>query len=153
MATVALDHHFRRMQAADVEHVLVNERRGYTHPWSGGTLRDCIQSGYECWLLLYADRLIGHGILTAAAGEAHLLNVCVHPDYQGNGLGRILVEYMITRAKLNQAGRIFLEVRTSNVAAYRLYESLDFNEIGMREDYYPSYVGREDALVLGKDLL
>ena len=49
--------------------------------------------------------------------------------------------------------RVFLEVRTSNVTAYNLYESLGFNEIGVRPGYYPAYIGREDALVLAKEFL
>ncbi len=152
MATLALAHEFRPMTLADVELVLVNERRGYTHPWTEGIFRDCIKSGYECWLLHYAEHLVGHAILSVAAGESHLLNVCVHPDYQGNGLGRRLVEHMIEIARAGKARSIFLEVRWSNTVAYELYESMGFNEIGIRPDYYPSYVGREDARVLGMAL-
>lgn len=153
MAIVALDHEFRPMEVSDLDRVLVNERRGYTHQWSEGIFRDCIRSKYDCWVLEYVSRVIGHGILSVAAGEAHLLNVCIHPDQQGNGFGRQLVEFMIECARLNKAQRVFLEVRPSNLVAYKLYESIGFNEIGIRENYYPSYVGREDALVLGKELL
>lgn len=153
MATVALDHEFRPMGIADLEYVLVNERRGYTHPWAEGIFRDCIKSGYDCWVLEYAGMVIGHGILSVAADESHLLNVCVHPDQQGNGFGKTLVEFMIECARLKNAQSLFLEVRPSNLAAYKLYQSLGFNEIGIRENYYPAYIGREDALVLGKELL
>lgn len=153
MATVAFDHQFQQMSLADVEQVLVNEQQGYSHPWSEGIFRDCIKSGYDCWLLQYAGHTVGHGILSVAAGESHLLNVCVHPDYQGNGLGRLLVEYMMELAQLQRAQSIFLEVRPSNVAAYKLYESLGFNEIGISSNYYPAEKGREDALVLGRELL
>ncbi len=48
---------------------------------------------------------------------------------------------------------MFLEVRPSNQVACNLYEDLGFNEVGIRENYYPAYVGREDALVLAKELL
>lgn len=149
---MGLAHEFRPMTLADVELVLVNERRGYTHPWTEGIFRDCIKSGYECWLLHYAEHLVGHAILSVAAEESHLLNVCVHPDYQGNGLGRRLVEHMIGVARAGKAQSIFLEVRWSNTVACELYESMGFNEIGIRPDYYPSYLGREDARVLGMAL-
>ncbi len=153
MAIVALDHEFRPMEVSDLDRVLVNERRGYNHPWSEGVFRDCIRSNYECWVVENLSRLVGHGILSEAAGEAHLLNVCIHPGHQGNGLGRQLVEFMIDCARSKNAQRVFLEVRPSNHVAYKLYESIGFNEIGVRENYYPSYVGREDALILGKELL
>ncbi len=142
----------RRMQLTDLPDVLRNERRGYTHPWTEGIFRDCLRNGQECWLLMCSDQNVGHGILSVAAGESHLLNVCVHPDFQGHGFGRILVEHLLERARTREASTIFLEVRPSNVAACELYDKLGFNEVGIRENYYPSNVGREDALVLAKEL-
>ncbi len=140
------------MQLIDLPDVLRNERRGYTHPWTEGIFRDCLGNGQECWLLMCSDQNVGHGILSVAAGESHLLNVCVHPDFQGHGFGRILVEHLLERARKGEASTIFLEVRPSNVAACELYDKLGFNEVGIRENYYPSNVGREDALVLAKEL-
>jgi ribosomal-protein-alanine N-acetyltransferase len=142
----------RRMQLTDLPDVLRNERQGYTHPWTEGIFRDCLRNGQECWLLMCSDQNVGHGILSVAAGESHLLNVCVHPDFQGHGFGRILVEHLLERARTGEASTIFLEVRPSNVAACELYDRLGFNEVGIRENYYPSNVGREDALVLAKEL-
>ena len=142
----------RRMQLADLPDVLRNERLGYTHPWTEGIFRDCLRNGQECWLLMSSNLNVGHGILSIAAGESHLLNVCVHPDFQGHGFGRILVEHILERARSGKASTIFLEVRPSNVAACELYDKLGFNEVGIRENYYPSKVGREDALVLAKEL-
>lgn len=142
----------RRMQLADLPDVLRNERLGYMHPWTEGVFRDCLRNGQECWLLMSSNLNVGHGILSIAAGESHLLNVCVHPDFQGHGFGRILVEHVLERARAGKASTIFLEVRPSNVAACELYDKLGFNEVGIRENYYPSKVGREDALVLAKEL-
>ena len=142
----------RRMQLADLPDVLGNERLGYMHPWTEGIFRDCLRNGQECWLLMSSNLNVGHGILSIAAGESHLLNVCVHPDFQGHGFGRILVEHVLERARAGKASTIFLEVRPSNVAACELYDKLGFNEVGIRENYYPSKVGREDALVLAKEL-
>ena len=142
----------RRMQLADLPDVLRNERLGYMHPWTEGIFRDCLRNGQECWLLMSSNLNVGHGILSIAAGESHLLNVCVHPDFQGHGFGRILVEHILERALAGKASTIFLEVRPSNVAACELYDKLGFNEVGIRENYYPSKVGREDALVLAKEL-
>jgi ribosomal-protein-alanine N-acetyltransferase len=142
----------RRMQLADLPDVLRNERQGYTHPWTEGIFRDCLRNGQECWLLMSSNLNVGHGILSIAAGESHLLNVCVHPDFQGHGFGRILVEHVLERARAGKASTIFLEVRPSNMAACELYDKLGFNEVGIRENYYPSKVGREDALVLAKEL-
>jgi len=64
------------------------------------------------------------------------------------GLGKRLVRRLLQMARWAQAREIFLEVRTSNPVAYRLYQRLGFREIGRRKDYYPTHGGREDALVM-----
>jgi len=151
MAAVSLAVEFRPMSIHDLPTVLRNEQRSYSHPWTEGIFLDCLRAGYECWVVMRGERIVGHGILSSAAGESHLLNVCVNPDYQGQGHGRNLVQFMLDRAREN-ATIVFLEVRPSNLTAYKLYESLGFNEVGVRKDYYPAYVGREDALVLAMEL-
>ena len=143
----------RPMQVTDLDVVLTNERRSYSHPWSQGIFENCLANDSSCWVLEVQESVIGHGILSVGADEAHLLNVCVLPDYQGKGYGRVLVEYLIAQARKKAATIMFLEVRASNQSAYLLYEKLGFNEIGLRPDYYPAYSGREDALVLAIELI
>ena len=143
---------FRKMQLADLPDVLHNERSGYDWPWSEGVFRDCLRNGEECWLAVRDDRIIGHGVISVAAGESHLLNVCIHPEHQGGGAGRAMVEHLLECARQLQATIMFLEVRISNLVACGLYESLGFNEVGVRKNYYPGRRGREDALVFAKEL-
>jgi len=153
MSSVEIDYELLSMQQSDLPNVVRNERLAYSHPWTEGIFADCLNAGYECWLFVFEGMNIGHGIMSVAAGESHLLNVCIHPQYQGNGFGRILVEHMIHRARACRAGCMFLEVRPSNIVAYKLYEDLGFNEVGVRKDYYPAFAGREDALVLAREFL
>ncbi len=143
---------FSRMDVTDLPSVMENEALSYSHPWTSGIFADCIGAGHECWLFQLENTLIGHSVLSVAADESHLQNVCIHPDYQGNGYGRLLVEHMLLCAKSRKAGSVFLEVRTSNLVAYKLYESLGFNEVGLRPAYYPGDKGREDAIVFAKQL-
>ncbi|MFT5209305.1 MAG: ribosomal-protein-alanine N-acetyltransferase [Flavobacterium sp.] len=143
---------FRKMQIEDLSSVMENEISAYSHPWPKGIFADCIDSGHECWTVILSDVLIGHSILSVAAGESHLQNVCIVPSHQGRGYGRKLVEYMLSMAISRGADRIFLEVRTSNLTAYKLYESLGFNELGIRDGYYPGDSGREDGIMFGKEL-
>ncbi len=151
MSSIELDCKLESMQLKDLPSVLVNEHRCYDYPWAEGVFADCIKSGYECWLFLVQNEIRGHGILSVAAGESHLLNVCINPEYQGEGYGRILVEYMLERAREHRVSSMFLEVRPSNLVAYKLYEDLGFNEAGIRKDYYPAKKGREDAIVFAKE--
>ncbi|UAW97936.1 ribosomal protein S18-alanine N-acetyltransferase [Halopseudomonas nanhaiensis] len=144
---------FRPMLESDVDAVLKVEYAAFSHPWTRGIFLDCIRSGYECWLLCVGDQQVGHGVLTAAAGESHLLNITVKPENQGDGLGARLLTHLIQRAKERGAEVTFLEVRESNLAANHLYERFGFNEIGRRKNYYPAVGGREDALVMAYSLI
>jgi ribosomal-protein-alanine N-acetyltransferase len=94
----------------------------------------------------------GYGLLSVAAGEAHLLNLCIDPACQGRGLGRRLLELLLRRAAARTARTVFLEVRPSNQRALRLYRAAGFDEIGHRKDYYPDGAGREDAVILSLTL-
>ena len=147
------DPHFRRMTDADVEAVLSIEFAAFSHPWTRGIFLDCIKSGYECWLMFLGDQQVGHGVLSAAGDECHLLNLTVKPQSQSNGLGGKLLEHLMLQGSERGAETAFLEVRESNHPAVRLYERFGFNEIGRRRDYYPAVGGREDALVMAYTLI
>jgi len=142
----------RLMRNTDINAVLEVEQAAYAFPWGLGIFRDCLRIGYDCYVYQMPHGIIGHGIMSVAVGECHLLNICVHPDYQRRGLGRQLVEFLLKQARSRNAVVALLEVRMGNVAAYRLYASLGFDEIGVRKGYYPSHRGREDAIILARDL-
>jgi ribosomal-protein-alanine N-acetyltransferase len=142
----------RPMRVEDLESVMDVERRAYPYPWSIGIFRDCLFAGYPAWVLLEGGSFIGHGVLSVAADEAHLLNVCVDPARQGRGYGRALLRAMVAAARGKGARRVFLEVRPSNPAAVALYQDEGFNEIGRRPRYYPADTGREDAIVMAMEL-
>lgn len=141
------------MTMADLPAVVSNENSAYFNPWTLGVFSDCLESNYDCWVMEREGNLIGHGILNVAAGECHLLNVCVRAEYQRSGLGRRMVEHLLLQAAKREAERVYLEVRPSNLIAYKLYMSMGFNQVGVKKGYYPAEQGREDALVLTRDLL
>ncbi|MCL6417415.1 ribosomal protein S18-alanine N-acetyltransferase [Aestuariirhabdus sp. Z084] len=142
------DYHFRPMEASDLDAVMAVEVRAYSHPWTRGIFAGCLKPGHSCWVIEKGSRLIGHGVLSAAAGEAHLLNITVSPETQGLGIGRHFLHHFIDIALGVKAETLFLEVRPSNLPAVHLYESIGFNEVGRRKDYYPAVEGREDGLIM-----
>ena len=143
---------FRRATEADIDAVLKIEYAAFSHPWTRGIFLDSLKS-YEVWLMFEGNQQVGHGVINVIIDEAHLLNITVKPESQGRGLGLRLLEHLMARAAQLKAGECFLEVRSSNQAAYRLYERYGFNEIGRRRDYYPAPGGREDALVMACTLV
>lgn len=146
----ALD--FRPMQEEDLADVVEIERRSYPHPWTEMIFNDCLQAGYSCWVCGRRGVIEGYGVLSVAAGESHLLNLCIRPESQRQGLGKKLLMHMISIARRHNAEVIFLEVRPSNKVACELYRKEKFNELGTRRDYYPAGDGREDALILARTL-
>ena len=136
------------MRLTDLAAVVQNERSAYAYPWSDRIFVDCLASGHECWIARCRRDVIGHAVLSVAAREAHLLNLCIGAAAQRRGHGRALAEHMIARAIGRGALAVFLEVRPSNAAARRLYTSLGFDEVGLRKRYYPAESGREDAKIL-----
>ena len=138
----------RLMQPADLKAVATVERAAYQYPWSLGIFRDCLLAGYYCLVLDVAGSVTGYGIMSIAAGEAHLLNLCVHPGAQRLGYGRRLLNALLLKAADAQADKVFLEVRPSNQIALKLYASVGFEQIGIRPAYYQADRGREDAVIL-----
>ena len=110
----------------------------------------CLQAGYPMWLQEDASGIVGYGVLSIAAGEAHVLNLCIGPAWRGQGLGRHLLGRLLDVARWSGAQRVFLEVRPSNPLAKALYESVGFKTIGRRPRYYPAKGGREDAIVMAR---
>ncbi len=143
----------RPMREADLDAVMEIERRAYPFPWTHGIFRDCLRADYPAWVLHDERRMLGYGVLSIAAGEAHVLNLCIDPAVQGGGHGRRLLRALLKLAQGHGAQRVFLEVRPSNPHAIALYHGEGFNEIGRRPRYYPAHVGREDAIVMAKELL
>lgn len=143
----------RPMREDDLDEVMQVELRAYPFPWTIGIFRDCLRAGYHALVLQQDARILGYGVLSLAADEAHVLNVCVDPGSQGQGYGRRLLRALVQAARGRAAQRVFLEVRPSNPHAIALYHDEGFNEIGRRPRYYPAHEGREDAIVMARELL
>ena len=128
------------------------ERRSYDFPWSHGVFRDCLLAGYICTVLERGEEIAGYAILSIAAGEAHILNLCVDPLFRALGYGTRLLNEILERARKAEVKAVFLEVRPSNSSALSLYRKKGFRKIANRPAYYQASGGREDADVLVKTL-
>ncbi|HEX5787895.1 MAG TPA: ribosomal protein S18-alanine N-acetyltransferase [Woeseiaceae bacterium] len=142
----------RGMTHEDLAQVSDIERRSYDFPWSHGVFRDCLLAGYQCLALERDGRVAGYAILSIAAGEAHILNLCVEPRHRSHGYGERLLDEVLARARRAEVVEVFLEVRPSNLTALALYRKKGFHQIANRPAYYQARDGREDAAVLSKKL-
>ncbi|MCW5892310.1 MAG: ribosomal protein S18-alanine N-acetyltransferase [bacterium] len=140
----------RPMTQADLPTVMTIERRAFAQPWSQAFFEKEMQT--TCARLTVAvdpaapsPALLGYTCRWVVADEVHLLNVAVHPDRRGTGVGRRLVEEVIAEGRHVRARAMFLEVRAGNVVARRLYRTLGFRDLGIRRGYYGP---GQDAIVM-----
>jgi ribosomal-protein-alanine N-acetyltransferase len=142
----------RDMGFDDVALVTQMELQSYPFPWSEGIFRDCLRVDYYCCVVELDDQLIGYAVMSTGAGEAHVLNLCVAASYRCRGIGGQLLGHLLEFAKGLGVNDVFLEVRPSNTAAIRLYQTEGFSQIGIRRGYYQATEGREDAVILRRSL-
>lgn len=141
---------YEPMQEADLAEVLELEQTVYPHPWSMANFIDSLASGYQAWVLRDTNgELLGYFLLMAIVDEAHLLNVAVSAERQGQGLGRFLLNQAVACARGLGMESVLLEVRPSNTRALEIYQRYGFQTIGKRKGYYPAAnQQREDAIVM-----
>lgn len=142
----------RAMQPSDVPAVGLLESQTYAFPWSENIFRDCLRAGYYCCVVQTEREIVGYGVLSTGAGEAHVLNICVAEGDRGRGLGSRLLQHLLDQARAAGARDVFLEVRPSNTVAINLYRARGFSQVGIRRGYYQAVGGREDAVVLRRQL-
>lgn len=142
----------RLLQLSDLPRIMPLENAVYEFPWSEAIFRDCFSSNYTGLAIERSGEFLGYGMLSIAAGEAHVLNVVIDPNQRSQGLGRKLIKRLIDQARWHRVESVFLEVRVSNESARRLYADLGFSEIGVRKAYYPARQSREDAIVMSLPL-
>ena len=136
----------------DLPNVIDIEQRSYRFPWTIGIFRDCIKAGYHCRVLRLDQQLIGYAVMQVAVDEAHILNLCIDEPHNRRGFARELLSQLLEAAIRRGAVKAYLEARPSVPHAIRLYERAGFEKVGVRKGYYESVDGREDAVVMVKNL-
>jgi ribosomal-protein-alanine N-acetyltransferase len=131
----------------DLDRLVEIATRAFGHAWNRESLASEIERSWARVLAAEADdgTLVAFANLWVVADEVHVLNVATDPEHRRRGHARALVEAMISAAREVGARTMQLEVRSSNAAAIRLYESYGFRAVGRRERYYDD---GEDAVLM-----
>ena len=145
-------YNFIPMVIKDLNKIYDLELESYDFPWTKEILRDCILYKYDSFAVFFNENLVGYVIAKITYPETHILNLTVKKNFRKKGIGKSLIELIISEARLRSSENILLEVRVGNIEAQSLYEKLNFQMIGTRKNYYESENGREDAYVLKLDL-
>ncbi|HDV5697985.1 TPA: ribosomal protein S18-alanine N-acetyltransferase [Legionella pneumophila] len=145
----------RRMKDSDIENVYSIETNVHIAPWSKDILRDCVLVGYDCRVLEInngdSSILAGYIISRISNNSCHILNLCIAKPLQSKGLGRKLLQTVLySLSKYTQTESVILEARPSNSAALHLYETMGFEKVEIKKDYYKDKNSVEDAILLKK---
>jgi len=139
---------FSSFDTANVDEIYAIEQLAQSHPMSKNVMLSCLSKRYFNARILVDGKLAGFYIAEGVLDESSLIEICVHPNFQGKGLGRQLLGHYIEQGKDRGFMSCWLEVRESNTAAHKLYQSMDFNEVDRRINYYPTETGKEDAIIM-----
>jgi [ribosomal protein S18]-alanine N-acetyltransferase len=148
-------HCYQSLTVSQLATIMSIEQAAYEVPWTEQVMRDCFKQGYLMQGLFIEDSLVGYYVVQPILDEAHLLNFCIAPEYQGKGLAKFQMQHLLSWAMTHQVERLILEVRRSQKVARKLYIAMGFEQIGLRKAYYPTNQEgqREDALVMAKYVL
>ncbi len=133
---------------ADLTRAFEIEQASHAFPWSEKTFATNQGERYLNLKLEQQGKMVGFAIVQTVLDEATLFNIAIDPAHQRQGLGRLLLEEILAQLETRDVFTLWLEVRASNRGAISLYESLGFNEVSIRRNYYPAATGREDAIIM-----
>lgn len=137
------------MQKEHVPAVSLLEQSAFSMPWSAQDFLDMVEREGALYLVaLYEGEPIGVCGVIDACGDGDISNVAVMKKWRGRGIGRLLLSALMEWGQEIGIRNYTLEVRVSNTAAIRLYESLGFHCEGIRPGFYEK--PREDAVIMWK---
>lgn len=143
---------FRYMTLDDVERIAELERICFPTPWPLVAFINelTINPNAKYVVAMLDGQVIGYCGMWLIIDEAHITNICIHPDARGQKVGLQLMKQMMAVAMVLGAEKMTLEVRPSNDIARNLYTKLGFEEQGRRKRYYSD--NNEDAIIMWVNL-
>lgn len=136
-----------KMQTEHIPHVAGIEADVFTVPWSVQAFTEALGHDYTIFYVALAQgKVAGYCGLYLCADEGEITNVAAAPDRRRQHIAQRLLARTMADAREKGARRIFLEVRSRNEPAIRLYEKAGFRAAGSRKNYYRN--PQDDALVM-----
>lgn len=143
----------RRATSDDLDAIMVIESSEFANDaWSSDMMRAELADNHGYYLVAHPvgepAEVKAYAGLRAPyrSGQADIQTIAVAPDVRRHGIGRALMHALMVEARNRGASELFLEVRADNPSAQRLYDTLDFERIAVRPNYYqPDGV---DAIVM-----
>lgn len=140
---------FRRSIPADIDGIAELERDIFPDPWDERSVQDCICSeGSMCFTAEEEGKVVAYVIGRLIAPEGEIYRIAVRQDKRNRGIGYRLLDYSVKTSRGKGLESLFLEVRSRNIPAIRLYEAYGFKRVGLRKGYYKN--PEDDAVIMLK---
>jgi len=140
-----------RFEPGDMDELMEIENRSFSLPWSRSSYEDLWPlESIEIWIAKIGSEMLGYYLVQNVGDEAELHTFAVKPGHRRRGIGRMLLEHMMGKAREKGTRNIYLQVRPSNAPARALYDELGFKPVGIRRRYYRD--NDEDAMVMRLEL-
>ena len=138
-------------QLIHLDGIVSIENSAFNKPWTKNQFMKDIESELdsENWIYVIDKLIVGYIFGWIIQSEFHLNNIAVHPEYLRRSIGKNLIQHIIARVILRNIGVILLEVSAENIPARKCYQSLGFNQMGIRKDYYSK---GDDAILYNLEL-
>lgn len=141
----------RQATNEDLKQISEVETLCFESPWSFDMLyHDICANDLTVYMAVEKDgKVIGYGGMWIIIDEAHITNVCIHPDYRRKGYAKALMAALAEKSEKMGANSMTLEVRVSNHEAIKLYNRCGFHINGLRKKYYSN--NGEDAYIMWRE--
>jgi len=140
---------FSRSRPADATGIAALEEAIFPDPWDYRSVVDLISTdGSMCFTAREGERVVAYVIGRLIAPEGEIYRVAVDPDYRRRGIAYRLLDYAVKTSRGKGLESLFLEVRSQNLPAIKLYTAYGFREIGRRRGYYKNPT--DDAIIMLK---
>ena len=120
----------------DVESIMAVEKTGISHPWDKESIESVVNDDNKICIVAVDESLVGYIYASFVLDEAEIGNICIVPECRGQGVGRMLIDSLLSDLKSRGVCKVFLEVESDNESAIRLYERSGFVKYNQRRDYY-----------------
>lgn len=142
----------QKMEVTGLNEVLQLEATSSLHPWSREMFIEEMRNPLSyCFIIKLneesAQQVIGFICFRNIEEESELFNICVHPKYRQQGIGKKLMQFYIDFCSQMNVKRFNLEVNVSNDPAIHLYQLFSYQSVGVRKKFYQR---KFDALLMMK---
>lgn len=129
------------MQLNDLDSIMEIEEASFTDAWTRSGFEESLTQTYaKMFTAKIGETVVGYCCLYHILDEGEIINVAIHPNWRGRGLGGRMLGFLLEEGRKDGVNRFILDVRESNVAAQKLYESAGFKKIALQKRFYDTPV-------------